>query len=69
MSAGGHPDLPVVISDPLDFLPLQHYADKAGRQRFVVVLDPERACQPIRDSNTPDKQLAVLRQYTLSAYL
>ena len=47
----------------LDFLPLQHYADKSWQQRFVVVLDPQQALAYI-GTDTTDKQLAVLRQYT-----
>jgi Dolichyl-phosphate-mannose-protein mannosyltransferase len=62
VSAGGHSDLPVVISDVLDFLPLQHYADQNWQKRFVVVLDPG---QTLVDTgpDTLDKQLAILRQY------
>ena len=63
VNAGGHPDLPVVVSDVLDFLPLQHYADKSWQKRFVVVLDPDQAFL-YTGNDMPDKHLAILRQYT-----
>jgi len=63
VSAGGHPDLPVVISDGLDFLLLQHYADQSWQKRFVVVLDPGQTLVDV-GNDAGEKQLAVLRQYT-----
>ena len=63
MSAAGHPDLPVVISDTHDFMRLQHYTNKSWQKRFVLLVDPEQAVV-YTGSDTGDKQLAILRQYT-----
>ncbi|HXR32551.1 MAG TPA: hypothetical protein VN830_02495 [Verrucomicrobiae bacterium] len=63
VTAGGHADLPVIISDAHDFLQLQHYCDPRWRRRFVSVLDPERAVV-YTGNDSADKQLAILRQYT-----
>ncbi len=41
--AAGHPDLPVVISDGLQFLPLAHYAEPEWRERFVCLVDPAQS--------------------------
>jgi hypothetical protein len=62
-SAAGHPDLPVVISDGTDFMRVQHYTNKSWQQRFVFLVDPEQAVV-YTGSDTGDKQLAILRQYT-----
>jgi 4-amino-4-deoxy-L-arabinose transferase-like glycosyltransferase len=63
VSAAGHPGLPVVISDTHDFMRLQHYANKSWQQRFVLLVDPEQAVV-YTGSDTGDKGLAILRQYT-----
>jgi len=63
VSAAGHPDLPVVISDTHDFMRLQHYTNKSWQQRFVLLVDPEQAVV-YSGSDTGDKGLAILRQYT-----
>jgi len=63
VAAGGHAELPVVVSDAHDFLQLQHYCDPGWRKRFVSVLDPEQAVV-ITGNDSADKQLALLRQYT-----
>jgi hypothetical protein len=63
VSAAGHPDLPVVISDTHDFMRLQHYTSKSWQQRFVLLVDPEQAVV-YTGSDTGDKGLAILRQYT-----
>ena len=63
VTAGGHADLPVVVSDAHDFLQLQHYCDPGWRKRFVAVLDPTQAVV-YTGNDTADKQLAVLRRYT-----
>jgi hypothetical protein len=68
VQAGGHEDLPVVISDSHDFMQLQYYANESWRRRFVIVLDPDQAVKYI-GSDTSDRQLAILREYTnLPAY-
>jgi hypothetical protein len=63
VTAGGHPDLPVLVSDPHDFLVLQHYCDKSWQKRFVSVIDPEQSLVYM-GNDTADKQLGLLRQYT-----
>jgi hypothetical protein len=63
VTAGGHADLPVVVSDAHDFLQLQHYCDPAWQKRFVVLVDPEQAVV-YTGNDTADKQLALLRRYT-----
>ena len=63
VTAGGHADLPVIVSDAHDFLQLQHYCDPAWRKRFVSVLDPTQAVV-YAGNDTADKQLAILRRYT-----
>jgi hypothetical protein len=63
VSAGGHPDLPVVLSDVVEFLPLQHYSDKSWQQRFTAVLDPEQSFV-YTGYDTTDKHLAILREFT-----
>jgi hypothetical protein len=63
VTAGGHADLPVVVSDAHDFLQLQHYCDPAWQKRFVSVLDPTQAVV-YTGNDTADKQLALLRRYT-----
>lgn len=63
VSAGGHPDLPVVISDLVAYLPVQHYASKSWQQRFVALVDPQVALAYL-DSDTNDQQMAALGKYT-----
>jgi Dolichyl-phosphate-mannose-protein mannosyltransferase len=63
VTAGGHSDLPVVVSDAHDFLQLQQYCDPAWRKRFVSVLDPTQAVV-YTGNDTADQQLAILRRYT-----
>jgi hypothetical protein len=63
VGAAGHPDLPVVISDTHDFMRLQHYANKSWQKRFVLVVDPAQAVV-YTGSDTGDKGLAILRDYT-----
>lgn len=63
VTAGGHPDLPVVISDGHDFLQLQHYSSQSWQQRFVILLDPEQEVA-YTGNDSGDRHLAILRQYT-----
>lgn len=63
VSAAGYPDLPVVISDTHDFMKLQHYTNKYWQQRFVLLVDPAQAVA-YTGSDTGDKGLSILRQYT-----
>lgn len=63
VSAAGHPDLPVVVSDTHDFMRLQHYTNKSWQKRFVLLVDPEQAVV-YTGSDTGDKGMAILRDYT-----
>jgi hypothetical protein len=60
--AAGYGDLPVVESDPVDYLSLAYYASPAGRRRFVYVADVPAAIV-YAGSGTADKCLLVLRPY------
>ncbi|PYU72352.1 MAG: hypothetical protein DMG49_07775 [Acidobacteria bacterium] len=60
VTAGGHPDLPVLVSDPHDFMVLQHYCDKSWQKRFVSVIDPEQAVI-YTGNDSADKHLRFLR--------
>lgn len=63
VTAGGHADLPVVVSDAHDFLQLQHYCDPGWQKRFVVLLDPAQALA-WTGNDTASRQLEILRRYT-----
>lgn len=63
VTAAGHPDLPVVISDTHDFMRLQHYANGGWQKRFVLLVDPEQAVV-YTGSDTGDKGMALMRDYT-----
>jgi Dolichyl-phosphate-mannose-protein mannosyltransferase len=39
VTAAGHPDLPVLLSDLTDYLPLLHYASPEWNKRFFAVVD------------------------------
>ena len=43
VAAAGHPELPVVVSDGLQFLPLAHYAEPDWQNRFACVVDAKKA--------------------------
>jgi len=57
-------DLPVVISDGLDYLPIAHYASPEEARRFVSVVDPA-ASVTYQGNDILEKSLAILRSYTL----
>jgi Dolichyl-phosphate-mannose-protein mannosyltransferase len=63
VTAGGQTDLPVLVSDPHEFMVLQHYCDNSWRKRFVSVIDAEQAVV-YTGNDSADKQLEILRQYT-----
>ncbi|HLW98076.1 MAG TPA: glycosyltransferase family 39 protein [Candidatus Acidoferrales bacterium] len=63
VASAGHPDLPVVVSHPHDFLQLAHYASPDWRGRFVSVVDPVEAVI-YTGSDTADRELQVMRDYT-----
>jgi hypothetical protein len=59
----GHEDLPVVVSDLHDFMPLSHYASPEWQSRFVAVVDVPESIVYIGTDNG-DKQLQILRSYS-----
>jgi len=62
VGTAGHADLPVVVSDPQDFMPLSHYASPAWTPRFVALVD---APQDViyTGSDSADKELPILAAY------
>ena len=63
-----HPDLPVVVSDGLDYLPFVYYAPPELARRFVDVVDPPYAVAYIH-MDSIDKSLIGLRYcYPLRVY-
>ena len=60
VETAGHEDLPVVVSDGLEFLALAHYAEPYWQVRFVCLVDPQQSVVFIRN-NSVDTQLVVLR--------
>jgi hypothetical protein len=64
VNSAGHPDLPVVISDGIQFLPIAHYAASSGSgewtKRFVDLVDPAASIADMGDDSV-DKGLLALR--------
>jgi hypothetical protein len=58
----GRQDLPVVVSDSLDYLPLAFYASPGFAARLVEVVDPAKEIV-YSSTDSVDKQLQVLRLY------
>jgi Dolichyl-phosphate-mannose-protein mannosyltransferase len=58
---GGYADLPVAVADGLLYLPLELYASRESRNRFVYLVDEQKAVQYL-GSDSIDKNLAVLRR-------
>jgi hypothetical protein len=56
-------DLPVVISDGLDYLPIAHYASPEEGRRIVSVVDPA-ASVTYQGNDILEKSLSILRSYT-----
>jgi hypothetical protein len=52
----GHPELPVVVSNGITYVPLVYYASPAWKHRFVFLDDPEKALRYTRTDNV-DKAL------------
>jgi mannosyltransferase len=59
-SASTSNDLPIVISDGHDYVPIAYYATSDWRKRFVAVVDPEKSIL-YNGSDSLDKQLAELQ--------
>jgi hypothetical protein len=62
VTAGGHADIPVVVSDPLLFLPVAFYGSPPFKPRFIYLIDEQRALQ-YTATNSLDKNLSVLHNY------
>lgn len=64
LAAGaGHSDLPIVISDQLEYLQLDHYATEAWRERFVSLYDPPNAVKFL-GHDTLDRNVMILSHWT-----
>lgn len=62
VTSAGHPDLPVVISDGLESLPIAHYATPPWSERFVTLVDAPAALI-FAGNDSLDKGLIVLRSF------
>jgi len=62
VASANYANLPVVVSDPHDFLELTHYASPDWARRFFSVIDPAQAVV-YSGSDTADKELEVMRSY------
>lgn len=59
-SASARADLPVVVSDGHDYIPLAYYASPDWAKRFVAVVDPEQSIV-YSGSDSLDRQMSALR--------
>ncbi len=57
-----HPDLPVVVSDAIAYLPLAYYASPEVKRRLVFLADPQTAIT-YTGSDNADKCVSALRPY------
>jgi hypothetical protein len=66
VNSAGRPDLPVVISDGIQFLPIAHYATSSGSgewaKRILALVDPAESIADMGDDSV-DKGLLALRTY------
>jgi 4-amino-4-deoxy-L-arabinose transferase-like glycosyltransferase len=58
----GEDQLPVVVSDGIDFLQIEHYASPEWAKRFACLVEPPKARIYAKTDNV-DKNLLVLRSY------
>lgn len=63
VASAGHPDLPVVVSDAIQYLPLIYYASPEWRNRLVMIVDPTEAVKYV-GSNSTDIEMQVMRDYS-----
>ena len=61
-SAAGHPELPIVVSDQLEYLQLAHYASPEWKERFVSLVDPPQAVKYL-GHDTLDRNILILRKW------
>jgi uncharacterized membrane protein len=62
LRSAGHEDLPVVVSNGLDYLPLTHYASGDLAQRLVVLIDIPGSIK-YAGTDSVDRGLSILRDY------
>lgn len=62
VEAAGYSNLPVVISSPLQYLQLNHYAPPELQPRLVFLVDPPKAIE-YDGSDSGDRQMLLLRAY------
>lgn len=62
VKSAGYSDLPVVVSDGLEYLPIMHYVKPPEGRRFVSVVDLSASIAFAGD-DTLDKELLVLRDF------
>lgn len=63
IAAAKHPDLPVIISNAHDYLPLTIYAGPEWNRRFFFISDAEGAVR-YGEWDTDDKELVMFRNFT-----
>lgn len=62
VNAAGHPDLPVVISAGINYLPIDYYASPQWKARFVALTDADKAIANAGNDSI-ESQLDILRAY------
>jgi hypothetical protein len=62
LATAGHSDLPLVDSDPLDYIPLAYYASPELYRRTFFLVDPAAALTYV-GSDTADKSILTLPPY------
>jgi hypothetical protein len=62
-ASANYGNLPIVVSDPHDFLQLAHYASPDWAKRFVSVIDIPQAVV-YSGSDSADRELAAIRSYS-----
>ena len=62
VSLAGYPDMPVVVSDGLEYLAIAHYATPPIAKRFVCLVDVP-ASLVFADDDVMDKELIILRSF------
>ena len=62
VASANYPELPVVVSDPHDFLQLVHYASPGWAGRFFLVVDAPQAVV-YSGSDSADKEYEAMRSY------
>jgi hypothetical protein len=60
VQSAGHPELPVVVSDGLEYVPLAYYASPDWRKRFLALVDPPESLV-YAGSDSVDKALQALQ--------